>query len=271
MKLNDLLQLVNFIVGKFPTGNSMRPSDINQIIPNVQDTLYGEELDKLLAISMGRPEVLNRLISTSILNPFKKINDGLVPVDGIIALPNDYVRYLSAATVIGGGIRTIDIVGVEDFNRMRGDVFTRADINPFAKISNEPISPTDNVYSIFIIPKDITALSFDYLRKPSVPYYDWCQDAENPNKLVYLPAGGFIKVDTTTIEIFNVYDHANVLVYSNVIQKGTSLVYISLTKELEWEDYIHYKFVSRILSRVGINLAEDKVVQYAELQQKEGK
>ena len=100
---------------------------------------------------------------------------------------------------------------------------------------------------------------------------DWCQDAENPNKLVYLPAGGFIKVDTTTIEIFNVYDHANVLVYSNVIQKGTSLVYISLTKELEWEDYIHYKFVSRILSRVGINLAEDKVVQYAELQQKEGK
>jgi hypothetical protein len=139
---------------------------------------------------------------------------------------------------------------------------------------------------VFAVPFDIKSIELDYLRKPLIPVFDWCQDANNPNRIIYMPEGSFIKATFSTLPgpgggtIINTVDLVvspsdYTIIQSNVI-KGTWIPgvpftnqqpYTSKTVELEWEAYMHHKFVSRLLKFVGVNLGEAEVEKFAIMQQ----
>jgi len=270
MTLFQIFETVNFISGKYPTGQTLTPDRLNTVFPYIQDKVFSEEMDLLLKASLGNVELLNRLLSTSILKPFKKQESVSVNSAGVGVLPVDYVRYLSGVASYGGGYRTVDFVSEEDFRRKQGNVFTRADLNPFAKVQG----------NLYAVPFDIASVIIDYLRKPLVPYFDCVQPSANPTQVIYLNPGNSVECSNAILGYFDVYkdqysnSNGDDPLYSQVyysLPAVAGVAYRSRTIELEWESYCHIKFVTRLLKMVGVNLDEKEVAAMADKMESEGK
>jgi hypothetical protein len=258
MTLYDIFEITNFISGKFPTGATLPPARLNLLIPEIQDDMFYSEANQILKASLGNPDVLNKILSASIVNPFKKNEAISLDATGSGTLPKDYNRYLILGADYNGGYRRIDIISENEYLNRRVSALARAEINPFAKIG---------AGMIYVVPFDVGSANLDYLSKPKVPYFDWCQDGDNPNKLIYMPTGSYIN---SVLGVNILYDVNNDLIASNVTKDMNVLPYVSKTVELEWETYVHFRFVSRLLRFVGVNLGEAEVEKFAQQKQQEG-
>ena len=276
MTLYSIVELVNFISGKFFSGQTLTPDRVNIILPDIQDTLYGDEINVILQASAS-VELQNKLLSTSILKPFKTTKSLTVSSVGQATLPSDYVRYLSAGVNYVDNTkkpqtiapikpyRAIEFVSEETFIKLQGSVFSRPEIKPFAKVMGG---------YLFIVPFDVTTVNLDYLRRPLLPYFDWCQDAANPNRIIYMPTGSFLSDagnGTAQLNFNDPISMVGVILATNIfLNPSLSYPYTSKTVELEWDEDSHYKFVSRLLSFVGVNLGEADVEKHAETMKQQG-
>jgi hypothetical protein len=247
MTLFELWDLTSYIAGKFPSAGVVPPSRFNLLLPQVQDELYQ-------AAVKGR--------EIPMLDRFKK-SATLVPgEDSIAALPEDYRRILSAvalgiaddsAAVAVPWTRTMEIVGEAEYAMRQGNAMYRALELPFAKIQDGCLYP---------VPTNITTITIDYLRAPTTPYLDWCQLESNLNKIVYVPEGATI-IENQVTGNYDLMQGATVL-QANVYKTMGADVYTSQTIELDWEEQYHYRFVSLLLGKIGVNLGEFEVAKYAE-------
>lgn len=258
MTLYQIFDLCNFIAGKFPSGGSILPSRFNLLLSQVNN----EYFQSCLKIDSASPALL----------PFKKTDTITANEVGVATLPSDYKQFIEASSEVlydeNAGLsipnfRPITLVDDKEFNIRRQNVFTRADIFPFAKCSNG---------NLYVIPYNIGSFTLGYFRLPLDPVSDWCQDALNPTKTIYMPTGSVILGNDVTENTFDLYDKpgtGRVLLYSNVTRTGLSpwtefgIAYTSTTIEFEWDVQYHYHLVYLLLSKIGIPLSEDKVVQYA--------
>ena len=263
MTLYQIWDLVSYIAGKFPSGGAIPPARFNLLAPQVQDEWYQQLLGEVMAASANQM-VLDKILSTTPLIPFKQTILMAAGGEGNSPLPIDYNRYISAQTKYAGinnsggtKVRKIDIVSDDLFAKKRGDIFTRAGITPFAKI---------NSYGVWVVPFDIEDYTLDYFRKPDIPFMDWCQDGDNPNRIIYMPVGSAI-YESNTQEVYELRLGATVI-NANVIRDGLTTggpgaAYASKTVELEYDNQYHYHFVYLMLAKCGVNLSEDLVVKYA--------
>ena len=262
MTLYQIWDLASYIAGKFANSGAVPPSRFNTLLPECQDEWYQSLLNEVVAASANE-QLLNRVLSSTPLQPFKA-TETLSPVDGVSELPSNYRRYISAHTdqyVSSEGAsslmpwRMIAIVSDELYASKRGDVLTRADIEPFAKIVglNMHTVPFKHVPTI------------DYFRTPLTPVFDYCQATDNPNRIIYMPAGSYID-EVNGINIL--YDEDGNLLYTDVTKDTmNSLPFYSSTVELEWSDQHHHHFVFMVLAKVGVNIGEGEVEKYALLMQ----
>ena len=140
-------------------------------------------------------------------------------------------------TTYNGAYRRIDIVTDTDIANRRS--------NLLAKPLKEFPAAVINGSTINVYPQDITSAEFTYLKQPNTPVYDYYIDVYK--NLVYLPSGA-----------------THTLLSGETGSAGqTSGVVTSLTVELEWNELYHITFAGEVLQRVGINLKDEQLMQYA--------
>lgn len=260
MTLFQIYELAAYIAGKFLTGGALPPARVNLLFPQAQDEYYLGLLNEVIAASL-RPELLDKVLATTPLRPFKKSEVLTVSSSGIAAFPSDYNRYITIARRVEQStgtdaaliqkVRILDVLSEDEFSRRQGSIFTRALAEPFCKITKDGLQA---------VPYDISSLLLEYFRPPLVPYMDWCQSTANPNRIIYMPVGSSVYLDDALVP--NLYDSNDVLIEAAVTKSGTYPI-VSTTVEYEWEAIYHEKFVYFILAKVGVNLAEGKVKEFA--------
>ena len=265
MTLDQVRKTVRYFSAKDTRTRTMTVDDFNINLPFVQDGIVSQELKKIEAGGKIIPD----LLSSSPLRVFKKMDSIAVDnSDGSFDLPEDYLRYLALKTepvavypgggtggegmptTFTGGYKDIDVVPEKVFNMAQSDVLSRPDINPKSFIQGT---------KGFLLPFNISTVNLNYLRKPVIPFYDYCQDSDTLND-VYMPAGSDVHLDDANTS--RLYLNGTVI-YSNILWTGTTFPYQSKSVELEWEDYIHWQFVYRLLSMVGLNIQMDEIIKYA--------
>lgn len=257
MTLDDIYRVVQYLGAKDINGEPFTIVQLNRLLPMVVYEMIGSEMTTLLANKAGNVET--EIEAISILNPFKKTGTVVAATTGIATIPTDYVRYLSFR--IPGTFRDITPVSDQEYNRIQGGMLNRrVDVRPIVRVEGTNFK---------FCPFDIGNVQVVYIRKPVIPYYDYCQDA-NLNS-VYMPAGSYL-VPLGTVNTYQlVYDDpvagASVILNPLVTKSGAdysvSPSYTSLTKELEFEDYVHIKVVSRLLLKCGLNLSEPEIEKAA--------
>ncbi len=285
MTLFQIYNLASYIAGRYESGGAIPPSRLNLLLPMVQDEWYQALMNEIIAASAD-PALLNKVLSTTPLIPFKKTEDIDIDADGLGVVPSDYRRYIVAFTTSDNisdplsqvpAIRKVDIVSDELFVKKQRDVFTRPKVTPFGRVSSD---------GLHVVPYDVLTVRLDYFSNPTTPYYDYCQDALSPSIIIYMPTGTYVSdkpypkitpgpdptdppsIDSATTVVYNLYQRVgafgSLLLKENVIKpEMTGTLYWSLTVELEWESQYLYRFVYFILSKIGINLSEKEIAQYA--------
>ena len=255
MNLQDIYDITNYIIDKEQAGNSLSTVEYNSNLPNIQWDIVNTELDKLVKDALT--PIAGVMVSGSILNPFKKTAQ-LIPVDGSVAMPADYVRFMSFGqfgfntdtVTVANQFREITPVTPDQFVKIQNNIYARPDIHPVVKILDQ----------FCFIPNDIPLVNLDYIRVPKTPYYDYCQDSIG--NAVYMPAGSVIHLNDSNTP--TLYDSVGNVIETPVTKDGISYPYTSKTVELEWEQRAYTEFILRFLSRMGLNLNAEQVINYSE-------
>ena len=243
MNLDQLYRVVNYISAKVVSGNTLTPDNYNDLLPTVQDIITNDELKKLVQDELS--PVPDELLSLSPLRPFRFMDTLIVGSSGFTSAPNDYIRWSS---MLNSRNAPITVVSDHTAAIRQGNVFGRSDIKNFCYIVGGAFR---------FIPYDIGTIYLNYIRKPLVPYFDWCLDA-NYN-VVFMPYQSYI---TAVGAIQVLYDVNDVVLASDVTKADMNyLPFPSRTVELEWEERYAPIFIGQLLKLVGINLKENDLTQ----------
>jgi hypothetical protein len=257
MTLKTIFDLLNYIVAKNQSGNTMTIPNLNDLIPLAESEILNDELGKLIQSELT--PISGELLSISPLRVFRKDmtfigGTGIITVPSIT--PTDYVRWVSLGALYGGSWRDIEVVAEREFNQRRGNVLYHPELKPFCRIMNT---------NFYFIPYDVSDITMTYIRKPVPAYYDYCQDSATLLN-VYMPVGStLVASQNATYDLVS----GGLVLKSDVTKSGVTYPYTSISKELEWEDRVHQDIILHILSKVGLNLDKTQLVQYTEMLKKQ--
>ena len=253
--MNDrILQFVNYFAAKDRSGKTMKVGELNVVLPSVNDMLYSAELRKLIVGKVQ--EIPMEALSISPTRVFKKETSLNVADDGRIDLPSDYVRYCAIRTNYDG-FKRVEIVSDETYVQRQGNVLYRPEIKPYGYILDS--------YAL-VIPWDIGSVSFVYLRKSKVPFFDYAIDKDTYEE-VYLPVGTYLTYDAVSDSCNLIQDTGTVSVVlrGNLTKQNVVGRYDSLSVEFEWiMEEMFTDIVYTMLSAVGMNIDKQDITKLAE-------
>ena len=271
MTLDVIYDLINYIVGKEWAGGTFTIPQFNELLPMAQYDLLNAELEKVDAGEMT--PIAGSVIGKSPLRPFYKSVYLAIDAYGFANLPSDYLRWSGVETT---DLRRVEVVSHQMFAERQSNVTVRADINPFGVFANNEfcVCPYDLAPPVFT--STVIGLRLWYIRIPLSPYYDYCQDPVTLEP-IYMPVGSYIIDNGTTKALYD--KNGNVLADS-VLKTGAFLplpsppyvpsgslpanpYYPSKSVEMEWDENVYPMIIRRVLEKVGINLQELQVTQYA--------
>jgi len=238
MTTREILDLVRFYGNKSQKGNAYTPEDFNLSLKDFNMQIYNDELSKFQ---------VGAIIPSQLLRFKTSIVSGSLTT-GSYTLPGDYQELItnSFTALIGGVSKYGEFVDDTIAKRMTHDAGYKLRENPIAKLK-------DGSFKVY--PTDATAFSFEYLRVPVTPIYDYYIDA-NLNE-VFMPVGT-----------------SHTLLINEVSSGGDDTVgaiIASLTVELDWDTIIHPRFVADLLLPMGVNLREADIVTASQLKKQEAR
>jgi hypothetical protein len=264
MTLQQIFDLCNYISGKELTGNAFTLDQFNLVILSTRDELMGDQYDVIMKLRMqGDAKSLSDFLTSSIVTPFVK-DVTADAEDGSCMVPTDFDKFVDATVTRDGNIRRIDLVDDATFNSRRSSVGYRSNVKPFMRrVAN----------TFYFIPLNMgKAVLLTYLRKGTTPYQDFCQDGTTFDKIL-IPQGSILTdAGDGTLNLMvndpatSTYITSRTGIY---LDPSRTYPYSSLTTELEFEQWSHVKFINRILSKVGLNIGEDRITAYAEMKTRE--
>lgn len=251
MKLKEIYKYCEFIANKEQRSGILSPDEFNLAMSLSVLSVFKQKYGLPEEYQLGAPfnkmvYELTQKISDD-LSPFKVWlgRNGTMPLpvsaSGEAVIPNDYfhvssIRYL--LPVIGDcetdvATKVVEILTDDQFAARLDKEITAPTLK----------NPVCTFYDGFIqfAPKNLQYVDFVYLRKPATPYLDY-----------YL--------DPTT--------DAYVFVDVGVLNTGTGQ--ISKTVELDWAEDTQQDIINNLLSRIGINIREQQMIQYAEMLKAKG-
>ena len=264
MLVSEILGLVDFIVDKEVSGEALTPARYNLLLEDTNTVLFNEyhrqyeqfRFTPQLAHVLAQSPLGVFLTATTLT---RTSSDGLFP------LPTGWIE-LTSVLVSETGLKVELVTSMEANYRRSSSMTVSADLRPYGYIIGTDLQVIP--YSAGAQARPIT-LYVEYLPLPTQPVYDYCQSAVSL-KEVFMPASSTLLYESGQ---YNLYQ-GSTLLESNVTKSGadpaTDPSYTSLTVELQWREDVHPQFVSRILSKVGVNLSEPEIAQYAELLKKGG-
>jgi hypothetical protein len=257
MNNGEVLQLINYLVNKSESGETLTPVQYPIVVNAAQTLLFKkktgvpEEYTVQVQQSQQEPNKSDKL--TNDLLPFNVImstdnnNPLLIDGNGIAQLPSDFYYKLSLAYT------QIYNKGDSSEKRRRRIEVVTDDIWE-AKLSSTIDSPSKkgsmaNFKSNYIrfYPLVNEKTDFSYIRLPKKCFYDFYISSYGQE--IYLPQG-----ISYTLKIGEQGSAGQIA--------GTTVVSKSI--ELEWNEVCVYDIVYYTLSLIGVNLQNEVVMQFAE-------
>ena len=253
MTVDQIYQLVLFILDKEMIGASFTDDQFNVVLPDCQWVVINNEIKKVFLGELT--PVANEIIAASPLRTLKTTST-------TTAIPADYIRFTSLRADYGQGWLPMEPVGDAEAIRRASNVYYLANLHPFCSIAKQLIAP---------VPNNPTAVELNYLQKPAVPFRDYCQDAATLDS-IFMPIGSKITaVDNQGVLTNVLYDSGGNVLANNVLPNNAAAVfpYASKTVELVLPEEVHEAILLAVLSKCSVNLEADQVTQYAEAKAKE--
>ena len=260
MRLDKLLLFLQTIANKEQAGNTLSITQFNNQLEAVNLWLFKMEYDKISIEALQAQKPIYRALQTSSsLRPFKS-KVSLTLSGGEADLPSDYVHYASLMGKKDGLTIRIDILSDDEMEERRTGIMNRPlSMYPAAQIIGS---------KLVFFPSTIDDVELIYYRVPTTPYYDYAID-EDDNVLYMSPADRVsysAPLDEWILESYINYPSVATTVRFTVtypIGSSTSVTVNSVTKELEWESYMHIQIAKIILQNMGINLRDQQLEAYA--------
>ena len=264
MDLGTIFNVINYIIDKDATGEVFTPENYNDVLELVNLELNNEEEEVLKQIMLNAgniPYNLADLYDGSPLRAFKIPVVNANVVDGYYTLPDNYSYRISARSKVPYVFRDIEFVTDTEANkRITGILNNSLEENPIGIVGKDKIE---------FYPNDITKIDFVYIKIPNTPYFDYCINNNN-GMTIYMPVGYYVKPSDVG-GLYDLYDDSDVIVQADVTYPNyTGNPSMSQTVELEWNVKYYIKIIIRILEKSGINIGNEMVEQYAQLEQKKG-
>ena len=240
MTLASLLELTNFICGRYPNGQSITPSRLNVLLPQVSAEYFFDRL---------------KADDSAALQPFgKTMGDDSMPLTfshGFGSLPADYYAGGTGYYMHGTHPVRVNFVGDRTFEYLLTHPTEYPDVE----------HPVGNIQSnrVRMKPNEVNHVRFTYYTKPSDPVFDYCTDRDNPSRMVYMPEGSYMD----TVGTLRSADGA--ILSLNVESHTGTYPYYSKTVELQWPEASQWKILYMLLIKVGVSLAEGDAEKLSQL------
>ena len=261
MKLNVLLDFLNFVAAKETEGESMPPRQFNVVLESINIEVFDKEIETIKVILETESVSLKNLVEKNLkLRPFLKENSGaIVPSLGLITFPSDFSMFLglSVKDTITGVYKVVEPVSHEEYLRRQQGVIVRSFELPISIYNDNMIEIRGKDYDNYIL---------YYVKVPARPYFDYCIDVSLV-KYLYMEVGDYIELNNITTQ-HELKNSGGAVLNDNVSHRfytsGGIGIYTSTSVELEWEEKDHMFFAREMLIKMGINLRDQQLQRYAE-------
>jgi hypothetical protein len=268
MTISEVFQYCQDVANKDVHGMPFGPDQFNNFIKFVNLELFQDAFAQSKVVSeQGGAKLSAVIFDTNDLKNFIKtavLTASTNTVGNLTVGRSAYPTDMEYPMMIWSNGKDVEIVSVYKLGRIRSSVINR-------DFSERPVAvQTDGYFEYY--PNDATDLLLTYLKQPSVPYYDYCYD-ENDIP-VFMPVGSQIRYSLVT-GYYSLYQYQDAEPHLTLIQHNVthpyfynlaptpSVIYYSLTIELEWDQTKHLYIAHKVLERMGINLRSPEVAQYA--------
>ena len=257
MTHGEILDYINFVANKHQEGLILTPEQYATLCNIYNHILFKREFEQaeLMARQQSIP-MYNQLVNSSLLRPFKK-SAVLSGSGGVYTLPSDYVFPYVMRGVYNAKTYGIDLMPEEEYDSAFGRVATFG--GDSVKVSSIPTGQ----------------VTLEYLSKPIDVYFDWCV-IEDTDTVVYLPSGYSVKEEQDEesgdsglvgLGFYGMYDASNALIQDGVIHVSEEYPHESLSIEFQWEERGIMKIIGLILGSMGVNLKDQFLFEFGQINQ----
>ena len=247
--LGELLNYVNFIAEKEKAGYTMTPAEYNSLLPVVTQEFANMEYDEY-----ERTQKLSdtlRVLETYLGGTSRPLT---IDTNGHGTLPSDY-WHVDSGSVSLKYVIAYDSDGEPEVHETPIDVLTNSQFvyrksSRLEKPTRQyPACTFRNTY-MEVLPKDLRRIEMMYLRYPVDPIYDYYIDAFGDN--IYL-------LPSTTHTLTGTEEGSAGQVAPTIVT--------STSVEIEFPKNTYIRIARLLLSKIGISLGMNELVQYSEMQQ----
>lgn len=277
MNLGELYDYINIITNRDQLGEPADPVKFSILLKahsiNYYDINYKEILTQALAqhlpVSMRLFEetAFARFLVTKSFDYSNMEND-------VFAIPEDLKRTLDIEAHVKNIWRSCTITETSDFNARRLNVLAPSpERKPLAKKMPDGYR---------FAPNYIRKVRLHYLKRASIPYFDYCQGLYD-DEIYYMPPGSYIKkmivsgiepgeehgTDSATPSepkaYYHLYDSDNNLIERNVFHplSPTKFPHYSISVELDWDEEDSISISTTIIGALTTRSRELDVTQIA--------
>lgn len=273
MTIQELFTYCNDVVNKDVHGLPFGPDQFNNTLKFVNVELFQSAYSSARAVAEKAGEKLSSVVFD--INDLRNfitmvaLNTSTTAVGDLTVCRAPYPTDMEYPLSLWTTGKDVEIVSAYRLARLRASVVNR-------NFDEHPVAvQTDGYFEVY--PNDLLAaasepeLVLTYLKRPSVPYYDYCYDEDDVP--VFMPDDSFV-VYSLVMGQYNLYQgtHASpTLLKLNVthpyfdssLSPNPTLYYDSVTVELEWDQSKHMDLANKIIERMGVNLRSPDITQYA--------
>jgi hypothetical protein len=257
MTVDEIYRLVLDLYRKDHKGVVLPPSVFNNWLQFVSLDMFNGVLTQAEQLAaQGNINLSDVIFKMTILGNFIK-DEPLLPVQGLVGTTTiGYASTPDDCKIPLGLLANGNIVELKSpvlKVKYRGSA-TNGDLgaNPVGFYEQQKIE---------FLPNDLDGLLLTYLRRPSVPYYDFCISSNDLP--VFMPVGSIVKTHVygdapeldppPAVTPKSLYDNNGVLLQYDVTANG-AYPYLSKTTELDWDETQHQKLANLVAEKLGINL-----------------
>ena len=242
MKLNQVLDYVNFIIVKELSGDILTPAKFNMLLVAVNLDMFNDKVREVeLYANQNQIPFTEALFGHKALREFHNTQSISLTTGtyNLTSLTGTYGYWGSLTALYGNRRVEIELLNDKEFAGRRTNLLT----NP---IENNPIA-TITANTLRVLPTNIATAEIYFMKIPAEPVYDYYSD-QYQNK-IYLE-----------------YDTSHLLTVGEIGSAGQveGQTVASLTTELEWNQLHHIDFCMEILKKCSVNLNKAEVYQYAQ-------
>ena len=237
MTVNEGLIYLNTVLNKDNSGNALTPSEYNVLLEShIYDFVKSKVLEYRSFVTQGGKDDV--IFTAALLDSLQAQSTPSLS-SGQFTVPGDFLFLSSMYGTYNANRKRIEAVSPEEFANRQSNMLSKP-------IAYFPVATIVSTICKFY-PSNMTAIALDYIKKPTIPIYDYYVDA-NYN-IVYLAVSASHTLTTGERGSAGQISGTNVS---------------SLTVELDIPEETHFQFFNYLLDKIGIRDRDTLVYQAAQ-------